>query len=359
VIDHSSLERPLVTVLLPCYNAQGFLRSTLESVLGQTYANLEVLAIDDGSQDGTAQILAEYAARDRRVRLAPNEGNHGLIYTLNRGVWLARGSLIARMDADDIALPHRIEQQVRYFSRRPDTEVLSSDCSYVGMNGQLLFHSVPYRFSSRALRFLLFFVNPLCHPTVMGRREIFLEHPYSEHAVHTEDFELWHRMVEQGVTIRNLPERLLWFRANSGSVSHRHEQDQVALFLRTSATAIERYFGLRLEPDVHRVLTNRMLHGMVRGADLKSALRLFRHMKREYVDREKLNRGDAALIEDFANRHLFNILLHGYRRSSGEDPGRGLAAREMVLMTMRNPRPACVLAVERTRQRMSRDAGCR
>lgn len=347
-------ERGLVTVLLPCYNAQAFLRPALDSVLGQTYANLEILAVDDGSKDDTAQILAACAARDPRIRLEPNDRNRGLIYTLNRGVELASGSLIARMDADDIAMPERIAAQVRYFSEHPETEVLSSDYAYVGVQGQLLFNPAPYRFTARTLRFLMFFVNPLCHPTVMGRRKTFVDHPYSTRAVHSEDFELWHRMLDEGVIIRNLPERLLRFRANTASVSHRHEQEQVSVFMRTSAAAIERYFGLHVSFEVHRILMNRMLHGGARGADLKLSLKLFRDMKREYIRREGLDAADEALIEEFANRHLLKIFLHSYKRSSQEDSARGLAAREAALMTLRNPRPTCLLAVERTRERIAR-----
>jgi glycosyltransferase involved in cell wall biosynthesis len=349
-----SVSQPLVTVLLPCYNVQEFLRPTLDSVIGQTYRNLEILTIDDGSSDATPEILAEYAARDPRVRLTPNDRNHGLIYTLNKGIGLAKGSLVARMDSDDIALPRRIEQQVRYFAKRPETELLSSDVSYMGMNGRPLFNPIPYRFSNRTIRFLMFFLNPVCHPTVMGRREVFLKHPYSPQALHVEDFELWHRMVEHGVVIRNLPCRLLRFRSNICGVSRRNEETQVGLFLRLTADAIERYFGLRPDPDVHRILTNRMLHGTVRRVHLNRALRLFRDMRREYIEREKLGRDDRTIIDDFADRHLLNVLLHGYKRSCSEDPTRRLAAREVAMMTLRNAMPSCLFALERTRERISR-----
>ena len=258
------------------------------------------------------------------------------------------------MDADDIAVPHRIDEQIRYVSRHPETEVLSSDVSYVGVDGQLLYNPAPYRFSSRALRFLMFFLNPMCHPTVMGRREVFLKHPYSTQAIHCEDFELWHRMVEDGVIIRNLPERLLRFRSNAGSVSDRHQQEQVATYMRTSGHAIERYFGLRLEPDIHRILLNRMVHGLVRAADLRSAVTLFRDMEHEYVERERLSAADTTLIQSFSDRHLLNILLHGYRRSARDNSARRLAAREMVLMTLRNPIPTWLLAAAKGRERMFR-----
>src|SRR5262249_42583685 len=136
---------------------------------------------------------------DSRVRVVHNDVNRGLIYTLNRGVALARGSFIARIDADDVAEPERIEEQVRYFAAFPDSGLVSSDFTYIGIDGQPLSARPRFQFSDAILRFLLFFVNPICHSTLIGRRELFLKHPYSTQAKHAEDFELWHRMAAEGV----------------------------------------------------------------------------------------------------------------------------------------------------------------
>lgn len=342
--DNRSPDRPLVTVLLPCYNAHDFLPPALDSVLGQTYKNLEILAIDDGSNDPTAEILAEYAARDSRIRLSPNQRNLGVIHTLNRGVELAAGTLIARMDADDIALSHRIEAQVAYFWKYPETELLCTDYSYIGMKGQLLPNPYSYHFSERVLRFFTFFLNPLCHPTVMGRRATFLKHRYSEHAPHSEDFELWNRMVLEGVVIRHLPERLLRFRCTVGSVSQRNEEQQTATFLRTTKNAIEQYFRVRISPEIHRVLVNRMSHGTVHGTDVKAALSLFRQMKHEYCRREGLDRSDKTLISDFSDCHVLNMLVHSYKRSSSTDSARGYALRQLIPLAARYPALVSLLA---------------
>jgi glycosyltransferase involved in cell wall biosynthesis len=352
VTEGQSSSQPLVTVLLPCYNAEKFLAAALDSILGQTYRNLDVLAIDDGSRDATSQMLARYANQDRRVRLEPNDKNLGLIATLNRGVSIARGTLLARMDADDIAMPRRIEEQVRYFARHPTTELLSTDVSYIRENGELLFNPSPNRFSSRVLRFLMFFLNPICHPTVMGRRAVFERFPYSSAALHTEDLELWSRMLDHGVVFRQIPQRLLRFRPNIGSVSARNEEQQTEVFLRISADAIARYFDIRLEPGVHRILTARMLHGLVRGAELSIALERFDQMRRVYSERERLGRGDRALLARFADRHLANILHRSYARSSTEDPARSVAARGIGRLALRRPAALVAQAVERMRSRL-------
>src|SRR5262249_46678230 len=160
--------------------------------------------------------------------------------------------------------------------------LVSSDFTYIGIDGQPLSARPRFQFSDAILRFLLFFVNPICHSTLIGRRELFLKHPYSTQAKHAEDFELWHRMAAEGVTIRNIRKRLLQFRCSAESISSRYEEEQNATSLRISADAIERYFGVRPEADVHRILMNRMRHGSVSRAALKAALILFRHMKGEY-----------------------------------------------------------------------------
>src|SRR5437588_11852113 len=102
----------LVSVVLPCFNAEPVVRDALDSLVRQTYEDLEIVALDDGSSDGTARILQEYAARDSRVRVFASASNEGVVGTLNRGVREASGEFIARMDADDVAAPERIERQV-------------------------------------------------------------------------------------------------------------------------------------------------------------------------------------------------------------------------------------------------------
>src|SRR3989338_8491510 len=113
----------LISVIIPVYNGNGFLPAALESILDQTYRNFEVIAIDDGSTDNSYEILKDYAERDSRLRVFRNSKNLNIANTLNRGIKLARGQYIARMDADDIALPHRLAKQLHYLLLHPDTVI--------------------------------------------------------------------------------------------------------------------------------------------------------------------------------------------------------------------------------------------
>jgi glycosyltransferase involved in cell wall biosynthesis len=109
---------PRVTVLLPVHDAERYLAEAVESILAQSFGDFELLAIDDGSRDGSAAILDAYARRDARVRVV-RRPHEGLIATLNEGLALARGELVARMDADDVALPQRLERQAERLDRDP------------------------------------------------------------------------------------------------------------------------------------------------------------------------------------------------------------------------------------------------
>mgnify|MGYP001807244913 CR=1 FL=1 len=103
---------PLVSVLLPCYNAMPYLREALESIIHQTYTNLEILCINDGSTDETGTVLEEYAATDKRITVIHNETNIKLIRSLNKGIDLSTGEFLARMDSDDVSSPDRIEKEL-------------------------------------------------------------------------------------------------------------------------------------------------------------------------------------------------------------------------------------------------------
>lgn len=106
-----------VSILLPVYNAESTIRETIDSILNQTYTDFDVVIINDGSSDNSEQTILEY--KDERIHYYKNESNRGLIYTLNRGIELCKGEYIARIDADDIMLPTRLEEQIKFMEEHP------------------------------------------------------------------------------------------------------------------------------------------------------------------------------------------------------------------------------------------------
>ena len=155
---------PSVTVLMPVYNAARHLQEAVESVLNQSHKDFELLVVDDGSTDEGLALLARYD--DPRIRIERLPRNGGIVAALNHGLRHARGSYIARMDADDIALPIRLERQLQYLEQYPEMGVCGSTIEPFG--GHLVRNWVQH-FSPSAVAVALLFENPLCHPTVMFR----------------------------------------------------------------------------------------------------------------------------------------------------------------------------------------------
>src|SRR5215218_8009066 len=120
---------PQVSVILPVYNGEAYLQEAVDSILAQTFTDFELLIINDGSTDDSERIIDSY--KDSRVKHLKNEQNRGLIFSLNRGVEAAKGAYIARMDADDVALPERLEKQMQYLKQNKEVGILSCTVSFI------------------------------------------------------------------------------------------------------------------------------------------------------------------------------------------------------------------------------------
>jgi len=298
---------PLVSVVLPCYEAEQTLAAALDSLLGQTYTELEVLAVDDGSVDGTARVLTEHAGRDERLRILRNEENLGVIGALNRGVAAAGGEIVARMDADDVAAPTRIERQVELLARRPDVGVVGTGIEPVDHAGRRLRPRPVLCTSPAGARFVALFATPVMHPTIAARTEAMRAHPYGgpPESLHTEDYEMFARMIEAGIGFANVDEPLMRVRSDPSSVSARFEQIQIDNFVRCAARHLERTLGTRPDPGPHRVLVNR-IDATVRAGDLREGLRWLDRIERELLRREP---GAEAEIRRAADLQRVDVLV--------------------------------------------------
>jgi len=127
---------PKVTVLMPVYNGERYLNEAVDSILGQTFTDFEFLIIDDASTDKTPEILRSYD--DPRIRVVTNEENLGLSKSLNKGLALARGEFIARMDADDVSYPYRLQVQHEFMTQHPGAGVIGSWAEYIDRKGEIV-----------------------------------------------------------------------------------------------------------------------------------------------------------------------------------------------------------------------------
>lgn len=208
----------LISVLMPVYNGAAYLEAAIWSILRQTYSNLELIVIDDGSSDNSAEIAEACARHDARV-VVRSQANGGVARALNQGLAMARGSYIARMDSDDISHPTRLEKQLDFLTANPAVGVLGTSIYTIDTAGARTSTGLLYTVSEPGiLRWHTFFRNPFCHPTVMMPAAL-LESVggYAEQRL-GQDYDLWTRLWER-TQFANLTEPLLAYRIHAKSVT--------------------------------------------------------------------------------------------------------------------------------------------
>lgn len=212
---------PRVSILLPAHNEAAEIVEAIGCIRQQTFTDWELLVLDDGSTDATPALVAAQAAVDPRVRLLRFE-HQGLTRTLNAGLRVARGELIARQDADDRSLATRLERQVRFLDAHPEVAVVGSDWFEEGPDGRRVTRRVA--FVSGCVNDRLVERNPLAHSSVVFRRWAVEARGYDERYVCAQDYDLWLRLRRRGITLWNLDEPLLVRRMTGVSVGARRER---------------------------------------------------------------------------------------------------------------------------------------
>ena len=223
---------PAISIIIPVYNAKLYVRKAIDSLLFQTFQDYEIFLIDDGSIDGTENIVREIALQNHQIHLIQRP-NKGLISTLNEGIALARSPFIARMDADDIALPNRLELQYKYLSKHPETVALGSYVQLMDENDEV--YRTKRLPTKTHIQEAFLWGAPLAHPTVMMRTEAVRKvGGYPSDFPAAEDYALWLRLLSLG-KIDNLPDVLLSYRVHGTSISHQHARQQRDSTLRAQA----------------------------------------------------------------------------------------------------------------------------
>ena len=286
---------PTVSVVLPVYNGERWLRESVQSLTEQSFRDFELIAVDDGSTDASPRLLAELASADPRVKVHTNPANLGLIQSLNRGFAVARGRYVARLDADDVALPTRLERQVARLEAEPRLGVIGSAYYRLDEQGRRRLRSPPL--SDTAIRWHLLFGNAWCHSTIMLRASLLARDvgPYGDYR-HAEDYELWVRLLRssRGET---LPEPLVLYREHGGSVSREHRAAQVAMVDRiASAQLVELLPGLEARSDVMRAL-RRARRAVLKSSGAVEAVGWILELFPAFAKQPAIDASDARRLE--------------------------------------------------------------
>lgn len=208
--------------MMPVYNAGEYLSAAINSILYQSYRNIEFIIVDDASSDSSYQIAKYYAARDKRIKLLRNKKNMGISITAKRAMDHATGEYIARMDADDIALPQRLTKQITYLSRHPKTVAVGGQCLLIDKEGVVVGQKTfPTKYED-IYKYIFQFV-PLQQPTLMiARKRLPANFQFYRDGMNTaEEIELIFKLFMYG-KVENLPDTLLMYRVHEGNTSFKN-----------------------------------------------------------------------------------------------------------------------------------------
>lgn len=233
---------PKISLIMSVYNGEAYLEEAIESVLNQTFRDFELIIINDCSTDGTSEILDSFADRDNRVKVYTNEVNLKLPSSLNKAITFAQGKYIARMDADDICLPDRLQKQYTFMENNPS--VALSSCRFMTLkNGIVSSGGCGGKCDNESLKALLLVTNPILHPGIIAKADAIRSLGYDKNFTCTEDMELWTRFVMAGYNIEILPEYLMIYRLHDKQITETTLEKQ-----HNEVVAIQKnYYGKLLE----------------------------------------------------------------------------------------------------------------
>ena len=216
------MNSPLISIVLPVFNAEKYLAESIESILNQTYTNFELIIIDDGSTDNSFDIVTNFANEDSRIISITRE-NRGLVKTLNEGILIAKGEWIARMDSDDVCMPDRLQVQLDFLNRTK-----ADLCGgWIRLLGTRTRRIRRYPMKDDEIKLLLCFRTAFAHPSIIIRASLIKRYLYNDNVERAQDYELWTRLAMSDVKMTNVQSVVLKYRIHSDQISENSREQQV------------------------------------------------------------------------------------------------------------------------------------
>lgn len=246
------MSQPLVSIIMPVYNVERYVKEAIDSALGQTYQHLELIIMNDGSTDGTADICRSYT--DPRVRFHENAANMGVLRTRNEALKLAKGDYVAWLDSDDISLPTRIEKQVTFLQTNPGHVMCGTLYQEIDGQGKPLSKN-HFPSTNKDLQSFLLLVNGFCNSSTMVHGDLMRQLRFADEYEVAEDYDLWMRLARHG-KLANIPEFLTLYRVHGNNISIT-KKDRMFAIVKTLAGRILTDAGVKYTPaelDIHSKL---------------------------------------------------------------------------------------------------------
>lgn len=292
---------PLISVIMPVYNGERFLRQAIDSILNQTLNDFELIIINDGSTDSTEDIILSY--QDKRIRYIKNEKNLRLIKTLNKGLGLANGQFVSRMDADDVAHPLLFEKQIEAFNLNKSIDIVNISTYELCEDGTKYRKSLRVlNYQTETLKYVEIFENQITHPGIMVKADKIKHYKYKDDGsvVNFEDVDLWIRMLCDGCKCVTLEDRLLFYRINNSSITRTVGSKRNMLRTKYLSQLLDDNFGIKVPERVLYYLYGDVQDGVCKPYEL---LKMIKGLK-------KTIGGNVYVVKQFRNWfHLRMIVV--------------------------------------------------
>lgn len=308
--------KDLISVILPAYNAEKYIKESIDSILRQTYKNFELIIINDGSTDGTEEIVLSY--KDSRIRYVKNEKNLKLIKTLNKGVNLATGEYIARMDADDISLPNRLQIEYDFMKAHPEVSVCSSLVYRLFSNNKIVKgYYYPCKLPE-GCRFTAIYKTPLSHPAAFFKAGVLKRFQYKDEAkaLHIEAFVLWGDFALANENMAVIDKRLLIYRDNEQSICHSYADIQMMNHKNRVRYMLKQMLNIEISEGITDTIY--ALRNKYSISDITSAIDFINMSKKIYINQQRYTIAQKMDINNAAFSIKRNMLAQIYRQSSCE-----------------------------------------
>lgn len=293
---------------MPVYNASQFLNQAIDSILNQTFTDFEFIVINDGSTDNTELIVQSYT--DSRIKYFSNPLNLGIVETLNKGIDLARGKYLARMDADDIALPERLEKQYSLMEDNPEIAVCGSQISIINALGIKTAHP-PVSISNREIKPQLLFYNPFTHPTTFFKTEIIRKYKYNADYHYAEDYYLLAQIAMEH-QVANHPEQLLLYRVHEQNTTSTKAKEMKQAHLKVINYQLSIFLNKEVEPSFSEQLYTFLFY------DFKAySVSAYRNILNILLRANKINHIYAPqVLNNMLHRYWYDILFQIGKRNA-------------------------------------------
>jgi glycosyltransferase involved in cell wall biosynthesis len=301
-------KNPLVTVLMSVYNGEKYLAEAIESILSQTFMDFEFLIINDGSTDASRDIILSYD--DPRIALVDNDKNIGLTLSLNKGISLSKGKYIARMDADDISLPERLERQVEFMEANEDLAACGGWAYVIDGHGTLLYEARMEVDRDRIL-FDIFFGNQFVHGTIIFRKTILKSFLYNENIKYAQDYDLWFRLLASEKVLVNIPDFIMKYRSHIENISNAlydFQEEQAAYIVKKGLM-----INLNVKPEIRSIiLLRKVIYSNFGQISIIDYLKIYFLINRIYWGLLKKTKGEQFRKSKFKSMYHSKIKQLNY-----------------------------------------------